>query len=404
MQRHTLSILAAVFAASTVCAQVVNDECSGAITIVDGINNNGGLPFTNVGSSTSSPAWTCALGGSDVWFLYSASCSGTLTVDTCSPNTNYDTAIQVFDVNCGQVCGTLTTGTCNDDFCGLQSSVSAGAILNGLYYIRVGGFNGGSGDFELNVVCTPGGGGGVPDDECSGATPLTLGPNGPFSTVGYTTSVPGWLCAIGGSDRWFQYQATCTAPHTFYTCSPNTDYDTAIELFAGSCACLTSLGCNDDTCGLQSSVTGLLTQGSTYFVRVGGFASGTGNVELTVAIGTNTGSTTTYADACGGTTISVSGNPNIAGSVTTTLGGLGFGVPFLGYGFVRNGTNFCSTCNIGHDFAVVTAPPGGTETLLLPCDPALIGGSLFVQGIELGGAGGCPGLGNVSDTVEIVIG
>ncbi|MBM3960427.1 MAG: hypothetical protein FJ306_00775 [Planctomycetes bacterium] len=50
---------------------------------------------------------------------------------------------------------------CNDDFCGLQSSVTATLPSAGIYYIRVGRWNGATGAFSLNVNGPAGGGGGT---------------------------------------------------------------------------------------------------------------------------------------------------------------------------------------------------------------------------------------------------
>ncbi len=144
-----------------------NDECSGAFNVVEGLSG----PFNNNGATHSAPTFTCALPGNDVWFVYVASCTGTLTADTCSAGTNFDTAIRIFDTTC-QPCGSFTaSAACNDDFCGLRSSVSIPCVQGTTYYISVGGFAGAQGNFDLTVGCTPVGGGPA-DDECSRPTAL----------------------------------------------------------------------------------------------------------------------------------------------------------------------------------------------------------------------------------------
>ncbi|MFT7536184.1 MAG: hypothetical protein ACI85K_002138 [Hyphomicrobiaceae bacterium] len=120
---------------------VSNDECVDAVPLVDGTNSG----FTSAGSFTSSPSWGCASGGNDVWFSYTAGGSGTLSVSTCGL-ASYDTAIQMFSGSCGS----LTSIACNDDSCSLQSTVSA-SVSAGTYYIRVGGYNGATGTFGLDV-------------------------------------------------------------------------------------------------------------------------------------------------------------------------------------------------------------------------------------------------------------
>jgi hypothetical protein len=118
-----------------------NNECATAIAIGNGVSG----PYTTVGATTSSPAWPCASGGNDVWFTYTAYQSGTLTVTTCSQAT-WDTAIQIFAGDCA----TIASVGCIDDSCGLQSTLSV-PVAPGVYSIRVGGYGGATGTFNLDV-------------------------------------------------------------------------------------------------------------------------------------------------------------------------------------------------------------------------------------------------------------
>ena len=118
-----------------------NDECVGAISVVNGVNG----PYTTAGTTTSAPAWPCANGANDGWFRYVAGTNGTLSVSTCTLAT-WDTALQIFSGSCGS----LTSLVCLDDSCSLQTTVST-AVTPGVYYIRVGGFNGATGSFSLNI-------------------------------------------------------------------------------------------------------------------------------------------------------------------------------------------------------------------------------------------------------------
>lgn len=139
--RSVLTIAVALSLGAQLLAQ--GDDCSGALSVAQG--NNG--PYTNVGSTTSSPAWPCALGGNDVWFSYVAPGAGSLTVDTCGGG--FDTALELFDGNAG--CGALTSLGCNDDSCGLQSSLTVTVNTGDTIFIRVGGFNSSTGSFPLNI-------------------------------------------------------------------------------------------------------------------------------------------------------------------------------------------------------------------------------------------------------------
>jgi len=261
-----------------------NDECSGAITANAGIN-----PFSNQGAQTGTDNGpSCLFFGSsvnnnDVWFKYTATENGEVTVNTCG-QTTLDTKLSVF-ANCGD----FNAIACNDDFCGLQSSVTFNATTGTTYYISVGAFSAagfGSGTFTI----TAGGGGGGPvNDNCSGALVATVGSNA-FTSVGATTdtvSDPA-LCTFFGSntnynDVWFAYTATGNGTCTITTCG-GTTLDTKMSVFS-NCDLTQTIACNDDAtgCGLQSRVTFTPTCGVTYYISIGAYsATGTGAGTFTI--------------------------------------------------------------------------------------------------------------------------
>lgn len=119
------------------------------------------------------------------------------------------------------------------------------------------------------------------NDDCAGALPLTLGTATAFDSTLATDSPEAWPCAgTGGADLWYTFTTTIAASDlTVESCGST--YDTALEIFSGSCGSLVSEVCNDDFCGLQSTATLTnTTLGTTYYVRVGGFnaAAGTGTL------------------------------------------------------------------------------------------------------------------------------
>lgn len=162
--RLVVSFLAA--AAAFTGHAIAQDDCTGAVLVVNGPNG----PFTNVGSTTSAPAWPCGAGGNDVWYLYFPATAGPLTVDTCGAT--MDTVIQVFDGLGG--CGALVSLGCDDDACGFPASrVIVPAVAACVpVYIRVGGFGGGTGTFTLNVT-------GPVGPPCGGGTLATVVSQGP---------------------------------------------------------------------------------------------------------------------------------------------------------------------------------------------------------------------------------
>jgi hypothetical protein len=123
-----------------------NDECAYPIPVYNGVTD-----FNNIGADTDGPPASCGALGSDVWFTYRASCTGTVNVNTCGTSF-FDTVIEVF----GGTCGNLGTPiTCNDDFCGTQSQVTFAATAGNTYVLRVGGYNSSQGPNGgmLNISC-----------------------------------------------------------------------------------------------------------------------------------------------------------------------------------------------------------------------------------------------------------
>ena len=77
---------------------------------------------------------------------------------------------------------------------------------------------------------------------------------------------------------WFTYTATNSSMVDMTTCYPTTNFDTKLHVFTGVCGALSCVVSNDDACGsLSSSVSFSAIEGLTYLVRVGGFASQSGN-------------------------------------------------------------------------------------------------------------------------------
>jgi hypothetical protein len=123
-----------------------NDECWGALTVGLGL----GDPVSNAEATASPALFSCGNGGSDLWYLHVATCSGTLTADTCD-GTDFDTLLEVF----GGDCANLLSLGCNDDDCGQQSRVALRVFEGVSYWIRVGGWSGDTGTFRLRLACDP---------------------------------------------------------------------------------------------------------------------------------------------------------------------------------------------------------------------------------------------------------
>jgi len=273
-----------------------NDDCFNATVI-----SNGSHPFSNVGATTDGPAHPglCQYDGQtyqDIWYRYTATCTGTLTASTCG-QANYDSDLAVY---AGCDCASLLLLGCNDDTPScpgfVTSRVLVPVIANNCYLIRVGAWGAmtppGTGTLTVSCAptppCVPGA---IPNDCC--ATALAIG-NGQFSfsTIGANTDgLPNTgSCALDGQtyhDIWFNYVATCSGTLVAGTCG-QASFDTDLALYSGcTCSGLTLLSCSEDAPGCAggtSRAEAFVSQGQCYKIRVGGRQNGdSGTGVLTVA-------------------------------------------------------------------------------------------------------------------------
>ena len=226
------------------------------------------------------------------------------------------------------------------------------------------------------------------NDDCANALPLALGRHGPFVNTGATNSLPLWSCAPGGSDLWFQFTPSCTGVYVFSTC-PYQDFDTVLELFEGTCGNLSLLQCNDDFCALNSQVQARLDAGTTFTLRVGGYAGRMGTFEIDILRTSGSGTFQNVTAGCGTPVLQTSGNPDLGTTFTFSIE-LGTGTPLLWFGSAFLNAALCpgSTCVLGTELGLVL--PLSSVTGTLPCDPALIGASFYTQAADLGAPLGCP--------------
>ncbi|MEM9380558.1 MAG: hypothetical protein AAGB93_11465 [Planctomycetota bacterium] len=152
-------------------AQGAND-CSNA----QPISGVGTFALDNTGATTDGPA-ACGNLGRDVWYAWVAPTTDNYQVSTCGLAT-WDTALAIYSGSCGN----LNQITCNDDTCGLRSTVSWSAMAGTTYLIRAGSYNGG--DFGVGQIEIELGGSGS-----AGCTNPAIGPD---VIVGVIPSVRNW--------------------------------------------------------------------------------------------------------------------------------------------------------------------------------------------------------------------
>ncbi|MFQ5501937.1 MAG: thrombospondin type 3 repeat-containing protein, partial [Phycisphaerae bacterium] len=135
-----------------------NDNCADAIPIFEGLT-----AYDTTGATTDGPAHLAECGDlagdggqtyHDLWYGYTAPCSGNLTITTCEDlggSANYDTDMVVYTWD-GLSCASRAWLACNDDDpinpCGgspnFHSTIQIAVTQGNTYLIRIGGWNNGS--------------------------------------------------------------------------------------------------------------------------------------------------------------------------------------------------------------------------------------------------------------------
>jgi len=348
-----------------------NNTCATATVATDGENS-----VTTIGATTDGPAdfTVCDNFGveqnyNDVYFTYTASCEGIVTVTLCN-SVDFDSRLQIYSD-----CTFADQIGCNDDAlsgsCGLTSEINFGGAAGEEYIIRIGGYaDGGTGSGTFIVGCeeyAPGacclgtdlcqevpdqlscegfggtwqGNGSIcievdcdptpANNACADATPAVEGTNA-FDTSYASPSEEDpsdALCAdtflawAGSPDVWFSFIPGADGTLTLDTCDAGS-YDTSMVLYEGDCASKVQVACNGDGAGFDgcqayysSIINHPVTGGNIYLIRLGGYNAATGPGLLTV----------TYVDAsavgaCCVNDGTCAGDDLTYGQCVTTLGGL----------------------------------------------------------------------------------
>ncbi len=172
----------------------INDECPQALEIFDGPK-----PYSTVGTTDSAPPLplSCAAEngtlefGADIWYIYVATCNGTLTVNQCDINGWDGRMAAYWGHNCPPDDADLAD--CDDDSCpGNSGAIMTIDVLCGdLLTIRVGGWGGAeSGNGTLVLTCDGG--------PCAPPCPWDLDGDGDVQMADLQTLLEQWRTDPGG--------------------------------------------------------------------------------------------------------------------------------------------------------------------------------------------------------------
>lgn len=139
-----------------------NDDCADALVVTDGTTT-----FTTVdatGSGFGDPLACSDIAGpqveADVWFQWTASCTGFATFATCG--SDFNSRLSVYNAACPT--GPTSALACADTGCGDDASAQTLVLEGQTVLIRVGSPDGSEGDGVLAITCEPIGGNPCPED------------------------------------------------------------------------------------------------------------------------------------------------------------------------------------------------------------------------------------------------
>lgn len=263
-----------------------SDSCS----TPQAITGDGSYAFDNSSASTDGPGsslCTTSAGDQvahDVWFDWTATLTGLVTVSTCTLS-SVDTMLAAYP---GAGCPTGDPLDCNDDSCGLRSVIQFSAVAGQHYALRIGTFpnaSGGTGSFLVYSSGT------ASNDDCQNAEAISGDGTFLYDNASATTDSATYAYCPSGpvmaDDVWFAWTANATGNVEVTTCGLSA-FDTMLGAYDGApCNGAPPLTCVDDSCGLQSRIVFAAIAGNTYWLRVGNYpntTTGPGAISITSGV------------------------------------------------------------------------------------------------------------------------
>ena len=251
----------------------LNDLCGGAITL-------SGATGTRNDTLVGATAQTTDCGsGVEVFYAMTVSSPSIVYLSTLGGAT-FDTRLSYRGTTCAG-----SAVQCVDDSCGVVQTHMAQAIGAGTHYFAVHTFYSGTtpGPFTLSwrvVPTTNGDNVHVPDDDLPAAGTVQTY-SGSTTSSGTLTPTSCGLASAGASGEDVYYWAQCAGTRNYAanTCS-GTSYDSTVWFRHNG----TQIGCNDDSCGVQSSATGSASGAGVVQLIVDGYSAGSGAYSVSLTL------------------------------------------------------------------------------------------------------------------------
>lgn len=253
---------------------VANDFFVNRIVLTPGTTETSG---SNLGATfeADEPVNPSTAGTHSVWWEWIAATTGTATID--SFGSGFDTTLAVYT---GEELSSLSLIAENDDTSGSQSEVTFTTIQGQSYMIQVTGADNETGNIKLNYPSP--GYPFPPNNDFQDRIYLEYGSTQATGTnLGATLEAGEAVNPASAGERsvWWEWVAPSSSSATIDTVGSS--FDTTLAVYSGSSlADLTLLASNDDSSGLQSSVTFTPTISERYHIQVNGKGTAAGDVTL----------------------------------------------------------------------------------------------------------------------------
>jgi photosystem II stability/assembly factor-like uncharacterized protein len=212
-----------------------------------------------------------------IWYRFTAPANASVTANTSG--SAYDTILTVVTGSPGA----FTQVACDDDgvAAGGASRVTFTASAGVTYFFMVSAFvgDGGTTVFTASIATPP------PNDNFAartvvGTIPFSDAVNNAAATTENLDPAPSCVAGVpglvnNGRSRSIWYRYTASGSGLIDADTRGSDYDTILSAFTGTPGAFTQVACNDDSIGLQSSITFDVSGGTAVYFMVTAF-DGTG--------------------------------------------------------------------------------------------------------------------------------
>jgi hypothetical protein len=213
--------------------------------------------------------------GPSVWYRWTPTASGQVTIETCG--SSFDSQFAVYAGDTLDALTRVVRPTQIAHSCGLQDRATFQATAGTTYRIAVDGRaafgqRGDQGTVQLTLRRTS-----RPANDDFADARVLAGPRLPLRATGSTSGATHeagepFHLSRGSTAVWYRWTATTSGPVVIETCG--SEIDTLMVVYTGAAiGTLTSVASSENRCGDQSSVTVDATAGTTYMIAIDSWGS-----------------------------------------------------------------------------------------------------------------------------------